>query len=128
MVRQVGRPPERDSEGNIVSKCLVNVTIPTKLRDFLADNKINRSQLFTKVVGELYKHELCPKCYGRNIGQSMFAIVCEDCNVVIKYNNCSECNAGYHRPTMDRHNNVIKGNLPLAIKGSDKFGCQECVK
>ena len=64
----------------------------------------------------------------RNIGQSMFAIVCEDCNVVIKYNNCSECNAGYHRPTMDRHNNVIKGNLPLAIKGSDKFGCQECVK
>ena len=73
MVRSVGRPPERDSEGNVVSKCLVNVTIPTKLRDFLADNKVNRSKLFTNVVTELYKKELCPKCYRRNITDSMFA-------------------------------------------------------
>ena len=63
MVRQVGRPPERDSEGNIVSKCLVNVTIPTKLRDFLADKQNKQISTVTKVVGELYKHELCPKCY-----------------------------------------------------------------
>ena len=46
MVKQVGRPPERDSEGNVISKSLVNVTIPTKLRDFLSKNKINRSKLF----------------------------------------------------------------------------------
>ena len=63
MVRQVGRPPERDSEGNVISKCLVNVTIPTKLklRDFLSENKINRSKLFTNVVTRLYMHQICPK-------------------------------------------------------------------
>ena len=59
MVKQVGRPPERDSEGNIISKSLVNVTIPTKLRDFLSKNNINRSQLFTRVVTALYMHALC---------------------------------------------------------------------
>jgi hypothetical protein len=128
MVRAVGRPPERDSEGNVVSKCLVNVTIPTKLRDFLADNKVNRSKLFTNVVTELYKKELCPKCYRRNITDSMFAIVCEDCNVVIQYNNCSECNAGYHRPGINISGEVIVGNLPIAIKGSDRFGCQVCLE
>ena len=126
MVRQVGRPPELDSEGNRISKCLVNVTIATKLRDFLIDNEINRSQLFTKIVTDMFKKELCPKCYSRNICNSMFGIVCEDCNSVIQYKNCSECKEGYHRPAMDRHNNVIEGNLPIAIKGSAKFGCQRC--
>ena len=128
MVRAMGRPPQRDSEGNIVSKCLVNVTIPSKLRDFLVDNKVNRSQLFTKIVTDMYKKELCPKCFSRNITDSMFAIICEDCTSVIQYKNCSECNTGYHRPAMDKHNNVIEGNLPIAIKGSDKFGCQRCLE
>jgi len=128
MVRQVGRPPELDSEGNRISKCLVNVTIATKLRDFLIDNEINRSKLFTEIVTDMFKHKICPKCYSQNISDTLFAIVCENCTSVIQYKNCSECKEGYHRPAMDKHNNVIEGNLPIAIKGSDKFGCQICQK
>ena len=128
MVRAIGRPSEVDSEGNKISKCLVNVTIPTKLRDFLVDNNIPRSKLFREVVTDMYKKELCPKCFSRNISDTLFAIVCEDCTSVIQYKNCSECNTGYHRPAMDKHNNVIKGNLPIAIKGSDRFGCQVCLE
>ena len=63
MVKQLGRPAERDSQGNRISKSLVNVTIPTKLRDWLSDNNINRSRLFTRVVTMLYCHAICPKCY-----------------------------------------------------------------
>jgi len=128
MVRQVGRPAQRDSEGNIVSKCLVNVTIPTKLRDFLIENKVNRSQLFTTIVTVMYKREICPKCYSQNVKDSLFAIICDDCTQVIQYNNCSECDASYQRPTMDKQNNVIEGNRPIAIKGSDRFGCQVCLE
>ena len=73
-MRQVGRPAERDSQGNRISKCLVNVTIPTKLRDFLSENKINRSKLFTSVVTRLYMHQICPKCYNENIVNGIMAL------------------------------------------------------
>ena len=128
MVKQVGSPPERDSEGNIVSKSLVNVTIPTKLRDFLSKNNINRSQLFTRVVTALYMHALCPKCYSDNVTDGLMAITCNDCECVVKYNNCSQCNTPYQRPTVTRENVVIEGNLVEAIKGSSEFGCTACLK
>ena len=116
MVKQVGRPPERDSEGNVISKSLVNVTIPTKLRDFLSKNKINRSKLFTRVVTMLYYHLICPKCYETNVVDNPMAIRCEDCDMVIKYHNCSQCNEQYN-----------KKNLIEAIKGSSEFGCESCL-
>jgi len=119
MVKQLGRPAERDSEGNKISKSLVNVTIPTKLRDFLAKGingkPINRSQLFTRVVTMLYCHALCPKCYETNITDGIMAIRCDNCDVVIKYKNCSQCDEQYN-----------KKNLVEAIKGSSEFGCQRC--
>ena len=57
----VGRPPELDSNGDIVVKSLVNVTIPTKLANFLKEKGINRSRLFTDVVSKMFQEELCPK-------------------------------------------------------------------
>jgi hypothetical protein len=125
MVRALGRPPERDSEGNVVSKCLVNVTIPTKLRDFLAKNNINRSQLFTTIVKRMRKKEICPKCYEEHITRGIMAITCDDCDCVIEYNNCSVCDAKYQRATVI-DNIPVKGNLPISIKGSGKFGCGVC--
>jgi len=56
------------------------------------------------------------------------AITCEDCNTVIKYKNCSECNTMYQRPAVTRNNEVIEGNLVVALKGSDTFGCTQCQK
>ena len=128
MVKQLGRPAERDSQGNIISKCLVNVTIPTKLKNFLAKNEINRSQLFTRVVTMLYCHAICPKCYSDNVTDGIMGIRCDDCEKVIKYNNCSQCKTPYQRPTVTRDNTVIEGNLVEAIKGSSEYGCQSCQK
>ena len=47
--------------------CLINCTIPVKLRDFLKENGINRSQLFREAALKMYEHEICPKCYGYDI-------------------------------------------------------------
>ena len=128
MVRSVGRPPEVDSEGNIVSKCLVNVTIPTKLRDFLIENDVNRSKLFTSIVKKMYMHQICAKCYGKNLTNGIMALTCDDCKSIIHYRECSQCDKLYQRAAVTKQNEVIEGNLPIAIKGSDKFGCSECQK
>ena len=125
MVRAVGRPPELDSEGNRISKCLVNVTIPTKLRDFLVKSEINRSQLFTRIVTQLYKKEICPKCYRENITDGVMALTCDDCQCVIEYHNCQACDVKYQRATVV-DNVHVEGNLPKPIKGSGKFGCGIC--
>ena len=117
MVRQVGRPPERDSEGNVISKCLVNVTIPTKLRDFLSENKINRSKLFTSVVTRLYMNQICPKCYNENIINGIMALKCDDCDCIIKYKPCGECDEMYLRGV----------NMPKPVKNSSRFGCEKCL-
>jgi len=116
MGRTVGRPSERDSEGNVISKCLVNVTIPTKLRDFLAKNKINRSALFTNVVTRLYMHQICPKCYSEHIINGIMALSCEECETIIHYRDCGECDEPYQRPT----------NMPKAVKNTSRFGCEKC--
>jgi len=127
MVRTAGRPPELDSEGNRISKCLVNVTIPTKLRDFLIKNNVNRSKLFTDVVLRMYMTEICPKCYRENLTDGVMALRCDDCDKVIKYNECDACNAKYQNATVV--NNVpIPANRPIPIKGSDRFGCQVCLE
>ena len=126
MVRAVGRPPERDSEGNVVSKCLVNVTIPTKLRDFLSKNKVNRSKLFKEVVTRMYKREICPKCYRENIINGIMVISCEDCGCKIEYNSCDKCGELYEKGQSNPIFDIIESNLPIAIKGSSEFGCQRC--
>jgi len=115
-MRQVGRPAERDSEGNRISKCLVNVTIPTKLRDFLVKNNIPRSKLFRECVNRLYMHQICPKCYSDHVTDSLMAIRCDDCDIVIKYNKCQHCETQYN-----------KKNLPLGLKNSSEVGCETCV-
>ena len=83
----VGRPAETDSDGNPISKCLVNVTIPVKLRDFLKRNNVNRSQLFTQVVTKMYNKEVCPRCYSLDIKESIVGFYCEDCEKVADLND-----------------------------------------
>ena len=117
MVRQVGRPPERDSEGNVISKCLVNVTIPTKLRDFLSKNEVNRSKLFTSMANRLYMHQICPECYNENIINGIMALSCQDCNCIIKYKACGECDEMYSRGV----------NMPKPVKNISRFGCERCL-
>ena len=55
---KVGRPPQVDKDGKVISKTLVNLTIPVKLKEFLDKHVKNRSEFFTKIVTMLYIGEI----------------------------------------------------------------------
>jgi hypothetical protein len=112
---RVGRPPEVDSEGNPIQKSLVNVTIPSKLANFLKEKGINRSKLFTETVKKLYKKELCPRCYDQNIIQTPVGVKCEDCNQWLTLNNCPNCSERY-QPGYNMFSN-----------SNDLIGCWSCI-
>jgi len=121
----VGRPPEVDSEGKVVLKCLVNVTIPTKLANFLKEKGINRSKLFTEVVKKMYYDELCPKCYGGNITHTKVGSYCDDCaghsltvtEHWLTFNKCKNCGNKYQPPY----------NMFAQRKDNQKEGCFDCI-
>lgn len=110
-----GRPPKLDSTGKPVTKCLVNCTIPAKLRDFLAENNVNRSELFRKAALKLYELKICPYCYGHDVLQTDKGHKCQDCNKWLKFNRCELCNAK-HTPQ----------SYLASVDG--KVGCDQCPK
>jgi len=124
----VGRPPEVDSEGKVVLKCTLPVYIPTKLANFLKEKGINRSKLFTQIVGKMYNKELCPRCYNETVTETLLGWYCEDCNKHnvngnnkishIELKKCENCERNYNPPY-----NMFK-------QPEDKSflkGCQDCV-
>ena len=111
-----GRPPELDSNGKPIAKCLVNVTIPTKLRDFLHQHNINRSELFRTAALKLKNLEICPYCYSHDIlspPDNLKGYSCNDCNKWLKFKRCDLCDA-LHTPK----------SKPAPVNG--KVGCDLC--
>ena len=108
-----GRPAELDSNGRPVTKCLVNCTIPVKLRDFLAEHKINRSELFRTAALKMMELKICPYCYSHDIKETPKGWMCEDCSKWLKFKHCELCEA-IHTPKSSIH----------AVNG--KIGCDEC--
>ena len=108
-----GRPPELDSNGKPIAKCLVNVTIPTKLRDFLAQHNVNRSELFRTAALQYHNLEICPHCYCHDIKETHKGHQCVDCNKWIKFKRCGLCEAA-HAPESSVY---AVGN---------KVGCDQC--
>ena len=45
------------------------------------------------------------------------ALKCDDCNCIIKYKPCGECDEMYLRGV----------NMPKAVKNSSRFGCERCL-
>jgi len=122
---KVGRPLQRDINGNEITKCLLNVTVPVELANYLRRENIPRSELFTKVVTQMHKGNICSRCYSIDVVTGIAGNYCNECTkrsagyptpVYYHYNNCNVCGSDY-RPG---HNNAI------AIKGTDDFGCQRC--
>jgi len=102
---------------------LVNVTIPTKLANFLKEKGINRSKLFTEVVKKRYNDEICTRCYGENISTTKVGAYCLDCNqhhagptVWLKMNNCENCGRAYQ----------VGYNMFAHTKEVEN-GCNECL-
>ena len=58
-----GRKPLRTPGGERIRKVICNMTIPQYLYDYLVENKISRSKLFTEMAKELYKEKVNPCCF-----------------------------------------------------------------
>jgi hypothetical protein len=129
-MKPVGRPAQVDINGEKITKSLLNVTIPSKLADFLRREEINRSQLFTRVVSDLFANQLCSKCFSRDITESPIGMHCKPCSRYdykhgwYHLNRCEICDIQYKPGS----------NVPIATKpGSDadmiaEWGCQQCQK
>jgi len=119
----VGRPPEVDSEGKVVLKCLVNVTIPTKLANFLKKRGINRSKFFRRCVENIYHGELCDRCYGDSIQRTKVGTYCLDCNATMKeitwltLLDCVNCGNRFQPPY----------NMFAQRKDNKNEGCWDCI-
>ena len=77
--KQVGRPENTDSDGNRIVTKVINVNAPVKFIEFLKDNGINRSELFTKVAASFYKKEICNVCYSK-LHKSPVGNSCDNCS------------------------------------------------
>ena len=108
-----GRPAELDSNGRPVTKCLVNCTIPVKLRDFLAEHKINRSELFRTAALKMMELKICPYCYSHDINQTYKGWQCKDCDKWLKFKRCDLCEAAHCRESR-------------VYALGDKVGCDQC--
>ena len=135
MSRSVGRPPETEPDGTVISKSLVNVTIPSKLADFLKKAGINRSKLFTRIVTMLYLSEICRFCFSTNINETLTGSRCDNCEKWIAFKSCPNCGADYDM-RKDIFNKKNRGLLPSENPNYNHFcqsksiekGCTQCIK
>jgi len=116
-----GRPPEVDSNGKAIEKCLVNATIPTKLRDFLREHNINRSELLRTAALKLMELKICPYCYSHDIKETHKGWQCtgdhymstDGCGKWLKFKRCNLCEAAHAPPSR-------------VYALGDKVGCDQC--
>jgi hypothetical protein len=121
----VGRPPEVDKHGNVIQKSLVNVTIPTKLANFLKEKGINRSKLFTDMCKKLYEGKICFNCYGDTLQTTMIGTYCRDCNgnpnepiTWLTKGYCENCGKEYQPPY-----NMFAQSKDKSVQK----GCWDCI-
>ena len=111
-------------------KCLVNCTIPVKLRDFLKEHNVNRSELFRTAALQYYDLKICPYCYSHDIKETPKGWRCDPplsrkeyyttdkvggfgCGKWLKFKRCDLCEAA-HTPKSGIH----------AVNG--QIGCDQC--
>lgn len=121
MTRPVGRPKRMDESGLPIDKVTVNVTIPVRLKEYLDQNCSNRSELFTKVVTQLFSGEICNRCYSMDVIQNTVGGMCRTCSrygepVYYNYNNCENCKLPFKKGI----------NMPRPC--GDVMACDDCYK
>jgi hypothetical protein len=121
MTRPVGRPKSMDESGMPIDKVTVNVTIPVRLKEYLDKNCKNRSELFTKVVSQLFSGEICSRCYSMDVIQNTVGGMCRTCSrygeaIYYNYNNCENCKLPFK----------AKVNMPRPVE--DIIACDNCYK
>jgi len=123
-MRQVGRPPQIDKNGEHIVRTTINISVPVKLLEFLKREGIKRSELFVKVVTLLHDKHICPKCYTTDVVQNPMGTRCNAaCSryqpYFYKRNKCEKCKIEFQGPS----------NLPIRIEDEyhiESFICEEC--
>jgi len=123
--KQVGRPEKTDSDGTRIVTKVINVNVPIRLIEFLKDEGVNRSELFTKVATSYFEREICNQCYTK-LTQTPAGSCCDQCAFEYytktkdhrtfwkQFNNCPNCNEAYS------HENLYAPNK------QGLHGCQVC--
>jgi hypothetical protein len=116
----VGRPPEKDKNGETITRSTVNVTVPSRLIDFLKEEGVNRSKLFTKAATELYEERLCPVCFTKDVKVTAMGIRCDGAcsrykTFFFKLHQCDQC---------ERHYNP---GFIMPVKKDDRIICESCM-
>jgi len=119
--KQVGRPEKTDSDGNRIVTKVINVNAPVKFIEFLKDNGINRSELFTKVAASFYHKEICNVCFSK-LYDTKIGRQCEECahqyykktgdvkSFWKQFYNCPECQEPYsHENTFAQTKQGLQG-------------------
>ena len=122
--KPVGRPEKTDSDGNRIVTKVINVNVPIKLIEFLKDEGINRSEMFTDVATSMFKKKICNICYTK-LTETKIGRQCEECahQYYIKTNglietfwkhfyNCPDCQEPYsHENTFSLTKQGLQGCL-----------------
>ena len=121
MTRPAGRPKSEDESGLPIDKVTVNVTITVRLKEFLDQEVSNRSELFTKVVMQLFSGELCSRCYSMDVINNTVGSMCRTCSrygevVYYNYNSCENCKLPFKAGV----------NMPRPV--DDVVACDNCYK
>ena len=121
MTRPVGRPKSVDESGLPIDKVTVNVKNPVRLKEFLDQEVSNRSELFTKVVMQLFSGELCSRCYSMDVINNTVGSMCRTCSrygevVYYNYNSCENCKLPFKAGV----------NMPRPV--DDVVACDNCYK
>ena len=123
--KRVGRPEKTDSEGNPILTKVVNVNAPVRLIEYLKDNGVNRSELFSKVAASYYAKEICPECFD-TLHNTVVGAICNECThqywirtkdsktIFRQFYDCPNCKESYSYENLF---NVSKQGLD---------GCQKC--
>ena len=119
--KRVGRPEKTDSDGNKIITKVINVNAPVKFIEFLKDNGINRSELFTKVASSFYHKEICNVCFSK-LQETKIGKQCEECSRQYyaktgswetfwkQFYNCPECKEPYsHENTFEQTKQGLQG-------------------
>jgi len=90
------------------------MTIPQDLYDFLIENEISRSKLFTEMAKELYKGKVNPCCFKKGKQETIHGVYCIHCSDDphrYTWISLKDCGCGHRFTVQDRTNEPDYGQV-----------------
>jgi len=109
-----GRKPLRTPGGQRIRKVVCNMTIPQDLYDFLIENEISRSKLFTEMAKDLYKGIVNPCCFKKGKQETIHGVYCIHCSDDphrYTWISLKDCACGHRFTVQDRTNEPDYGQV-----------------